>query len=46
MMFGMVLRVIGKYLEERWFLVVFGEKAWTRPLGILVKIYNWLKLSI
>ena len=37
MMFGVVLRVIGSNLEEKWFLAVFGQKAWTNPLGFLSK---------
>ena len=46
MMFGVVLRVIGSNLEEKWFLAVFGQKAWTNPLGFLVKISNLLKPSV
>ena len=38
MMFGVVLRVIGSKLEEKWFLGVFGQKAWTNPLGFQSKI--------
>ena len=33
MMFGVVFRVIGSKVEEKFFLAVFGQKAWTNPLG-------------
>ena len=46
MMFGVVFRVIGSKLEENWFLGVFGQKAWTNPLGFWSKISNLLKLSV
>ena len=45
-MFGVIFRVIGSNLEENWFLADFGQKAWTKPLGTLVKISNFLKLSV
>ena len=37
MMFAVVFRVIGSKLSEKWFLAVFGQKAWTNPLGISSK---------
>ena len=37
MMFGIVLRVIGSKVEAKWCLAVFGEKAWTNPLGFRSK---------
>ena len=40
MMFGVVFRVIGSKVEEIWFLAVFGQKAWTNPLGF------WSKFQI
>ena len=46
MMFGVVLRVIGSKSDAKWFKTVFGQKPWTPPLWILVKISNWLKLSV
>ena len=33
MMFGVVFGVIGREVEENWVLAVFGQKAWTAPLG-------------
>ena len=45
MIFGMVFRVIGSNLEENWFLVDFGQKTRTNPLGFCSKISNLLKLS-
>ena len=40
MMFGVVFRVIGSKVEENWVLAVFGQKAWTNPLGF------WSKFKI
>ena len=40
MIFGVVFRVIGSKVEQSWFLAVFGQKAWTNPLGI------WSKFQI
>ena len=40
MIFGEVFRVIGSKVEQSWFLAVFGQKAWTNPLGI------WSKFQI
>ena len=37
MMFGVVFRVIGSKMQENWFLAVFGQKAWTNPLGFSSK---------
>ena len=37
MMFAVVFRVIGSKLSEKWVLAVFGQKAWTDPLGISSK---------
>ena len=31
MMFGVVFRVIGRNLEENWFLADFFKKSWTNP---------------
>ena len=45
-MFAVVFRVIGSKLSEKWFLAVFGQKAWTNPFGNFVKISNLLKLSV
>ena len=45
MMFGVVFRVIGSKVEEILFLAVFGQKAWTNPLGFWSKFqicYNFL----
>ena len=36
-MFGVCFQVIGSKVEESWFLAVFGQKAWTNPLGIWSK---------
>ena len=36
-MFGGVFRVLGSRFKENWFLAVFGQKAWTNPLGFLIK---------
>ena len=36
-MFGVVLKVIWSNLEEKWLLAVFGQKAWTNPLGFFWK---------
>ena len=46
MIFGVVLIVIGSKSDAKWFKTVFGQKPWTPPLWILVKISNWLKLSV
>ena len=51
MMFGVIFRVIGSYFEENRFLSDFllnrfWQKSVDKPLGILVKISNLLKLSI
>ena len=42
MMFGVVLRVIGSNFGRKVerFLAVFGQKAWTNPLGF------WSKFQI
>ena len=40
MMFGAVFRVIGRKMEENRFLAVFGQIAWTNPLGF------WSKFQI
>ena len=40
MMFGVVFRVIGSYVEEISVLVIFVKKAWTIPLGF------WSKFQI
>ena len=37
MMFVVVFRVIGTKVEENWLFPVFGQKAWTNPLGFLSK---------
>ena len=37
MMFGVVFRVIGSKEEENWVLAVFGQKAFTTPLGFWSK---------
>ena len=36
-MFGVVFRVIGRKVEENWLFAVFGQKAWTNPLGFWSK---------
>ena len=33
MMFQVLLRVIERKLEENCFFGVFGQRAWTNPLG-------------
>ena len=40
MMSGVLFRVIGSKVEENWVLAVFGQKAWTTPLGF------WSKFQI
>ena len=45
-MFGVVLRVIGSKSDAKLFKTRFWPKTMDSPLWILVKISNWLKLSV